>query len=112
MTLKGEEASSSSATGVSAVAIVSGFMISQLARPSGKIMACKRVFDKYFRNIVTAISEKENKLTAAVTSPACTKGVVGKFTRTFQPEIFESDRSLWKIAEQANVKVLKSQIVH
>ena len=41
LTLKGEEASSSA--GVSTVAIVSGFMISQLARPSGKIMACNFV---------------------------------------------------------------------
>ena len=41
-TLKGEDASSSE-TGASAVAVVSGFIISQLARPSGNTMACNRV---------------------------------------------------------------------
>ena len=68
------------------------------------------IFYEYFGNVITAVSEKGEQIDGGSHLSGLYKGIVCEFSRAFQPEIFESDRSLWKVAEQANVKFLKVKL--
>ena len=68
------------------------------------------IFYEYFGDVITAVSEKGEQIDGGSYLSGLYKGIIGKFTRTLQPEIFESDRSLRKVAEQANLEFLEIKL--
>ena len=68
------------------------------------------IFYEYFGNVIAAVSEKREQIDGGGYFSGLYKRVIGEFSCTFQPKIFESDRSLWEVTEQANVKFLKVKL--
>ena len=68
------------------------------------------IFYEYFGNVITAVSEKGEQIDGGSHLSGLYKGIVCEFSRAFQPEIFESNRSLRKVAEQANVEFLEIKL--
>ena len=65
------------------------------------------IFYEYFGNVITGCLRKGRTDDGGSHLSGLYKGIVCEFSRAFQPEIFESNRSLRKVAEQANVEFLE-----
>ena len=88
----------------------SGFMISQLVFPSGSTMACNRVFSTDTLDTSYPSSPKsENRLIAAVTSPAFTNVSFSNSPVPFSQKSFRVTEALGKLRNKLISRLLKSK---